>query len=525
MKSIRIITSLVVLGLLLCLVPACVTEKSFEESVLRIDASEKQIATVQNQIQAISGSLSLLTATDAELRLYISQLEREADDLRKAIDANAQEMEALGTQLSGAIEASRLEQLDSLKALEEDLTARLSAIDLALEDLKARDTELTDKIVRLESYLNQELKTAKDWAAATFATLEQHNDLVAIVAGIRADVESVGKALSEAEERINGKMKESIAQSEKSLKIWVNVQFLAYYTIAQIDAQLNLIRKSISDGNEMLSGEIDSLSVQLAEQKAEITGTYQKAISKAIAENKGIIEGEIQSAVDGINQRITSEVSAINQKIETINKRLAGIEESLEEILAMVQSIAVVPVYSDGAVAISEDASELFFEVLPLDAGQRLESVALAAFSLKAVSTVQTRSGFTFSTLPVAAVKYEDGLVRITTSGKDVDPGFFKGDISLQARLSLSDGKSSLSSAYFGLKPQGPADVTSLRMAEYKDRIVDRIITGAGEKMLLTFVDGGSIELKTNILPPLVYILISTAIGQYLIIRELVLHG
>ena len=449
----------------------------------RLKGIEDQIATIDEQIKAINGSITQLESTDAQLKEYIKSLETTAASLQESIDANAKEIESVETRLSEAIDAAKLEQLEALKALEEELKGKLAAINKTIADLQAKDAELESKIAALKEYVDKELKNAKDWAIATFSTIEQYNSTVTIIAGIKADIDSINQTMSSLETSLNNKISEAIETLENSLKSWVNTQLTAYYTIAQIDARVALIEKKIEDGDDEIKGEISALRTQLSEQKSEITEAYKKAISDAITSNNGVVDGKIQTAVDEVNGHITSEVESINQQITGINNRLNGIEASIAEILGMIQSIVVVPSYSDGDVALGEDETSFYFEVLPLDAAKKLESVELTAFSLKAVSTIQTKANVEYKVLPIKAVKFEDDLVKITTSGKDVSQDFFNGALSLNARLSITDGVNSLSSSYFGLKPQGDVNITNLRIAEYKKKVIDRIMTmGGGRK-------------------------------------------
>lgn len=485
---------------------SCVSEETFDESVTRIEANENQIATVNEQITAITGSITGLESVDTQLKSYITSLNSSAAELQQAISVNAQDIEALEAQLTEEIDAAKLEQLEALKALEEDMTAKLATINLALANLQAKDAELESKITSLKEYVDKELKGAKDWATATFSTIEQYNSTVAIIAEIKADIAAINKAIEDLEAKMSSKIDEAIAGLEQSIKTWVNSQLTAYYTIAQIDAKIALIETAIDESDDAAMAEIEALKTKLSEQKTEITEAYKKAISDAITTNNGVIDGKIQAAVDTINQRITDEIAAINLKITDINNRLAGLEASIAEIMNMIQSITVIPTYSDGDVALGEGETSLYFEVLPLEAAKKLESVALTAFSLKAVSTIQTKADVEYKVLPINAVAYEDDLVKVTTTGKDISQDFFNGALSLNARLSISNELNSVSTAFFGLKPQGNVEVISLRIAEYKKKTIDRLIIAEEGNIIIRFVDGTSIDMRQHSEVPQLYL-------------------
>lgn len=472
MKRIALFTSLVVFF-------ACATNSEMEEVNSRIDNLEQiAIATINQQIAAINNSITGLQGTETELQSYIAALQSVSEQLNVSIEANAKDIDTLEEDLKSEISTATLEQLEALKTLQGELQGKLDAVNAVLADLKERDTALENKITALEEYTNNELKKSKDWATATFSTLEQYNSTVEEIAAIKADIDAVKYFISDLETILSEKLGTAIAKTETDLKKWVNEQLTGYYTIAQIDAKVAMLQKSIDDGDDALSVEINNLKTQLAEQASSITTAYQNAISEAISTNNGIIEGKIQTAVTEVNNRITTEVATINQKLVVITSRLNGVEQSIAEILAMIQSVVVVPTYSDGAVALGEGETSIFFEVLPVEAAQKLESLTLTAFSFKAVSTIQTKSDVDYITLPVKKVAYEDGLVKVTTTGKDINDRFFNGELALNARLAVTDGMNSVSSTYFGIKPQGDVDITSLRIAEYKNKIVETILMG-----------------------------------------------
>ena len=128
-----------------------------------------EIATLQQQIEAINNSIATLEAAKVSLDERITNAQADAD-------ANADDI-------------------------------------AKLQDAK---TTIEQRITTLQTYVDTELQKAKDWATATFATLEQYNSL----AGDMATLQNVVDGL------------------DKVLKNWVNEQLDGYYTIAEVDAAL-----------------------------------------------------------------------------------------------------------------------------------------------------------------------------------------------------------------------------------------------------------------------------------------------
>ena len=97
-----------------------------------------QIATLQQQIDAINDSITALEAAKVSLDERIANAQTDAD-------ANAED----------------------------------------IAELQAAKKTLEERIATLQTYVDSELQSAKDWVTATFATLEQYNALAEDVAQLR----------------------------------------------------------------------------------------------------------------------------------------------------------------------------------------------------------------------------------------------------------------------------------------------------------------------------------------------------
>ena len=480
-QSIHMFRKHIVFICYLFLLAGCATHEEMNDVKARLEALEStRIATVEEQVQSIRRSLTELESTDAALKDYISALEEGAGKLQESID---------------------------------DASSRIAAMDALIIDLKEKDAELEGRIDALREYVDKQIKESKDWASATFSTLEQYNATVQELADIKADIIAVGENISDLDKELTGKMEAqatafnaALASLESGLKQWVNEKLKSYCTIAEADAKLRVLELSVQEGDEQLAKELKALQGDLATQKADITAAYKQAIATAISENNGVIDGKIAAAVKEVNDKIDGAIETINGQLADLDLRLKGVEKSVAEILSMIQSIAVVPTYSDGAVAVGESETVIYFEIFPLEAAKKLEEVALTAFSLKAVSTTQTKADVNFVSLPVLGVKYEDGLVAVSTSGEALDAAFFDGIDSMNARLSISSGLSNLSSSYFVIAPQGNQTLTELRLSEYKQRVIDHIYVMDNHQLLIAFVDGTSLQFDQNSTVPHLYL-------------------
>ena len=403
------------------------------------------------------------------------------------------------TDAEDADNALKAELISQLHSTKNELEAELTLINSSIETLTAADVELEQKITTLEEYVNTELKNTEDWVSATFATLEQYNSICTEVATIKQNIETLTSSITELEERINTKIANdiaaaaatldatiqakvteitnaytsaistatdeiteaytaaiatSIANLESLMKEWVNDQLTGYYTIAETEAALELLKDSITSGDAAFQ-EIELLSQRLDNIKTEIAEAYHVAIETAITENNGIIDSKIASEVATINGRIDQEVATINAKIAEIESRLDNIEAQITELLARIQSITYVPQYSDGKATMDYNTKRASFDFIisPKDAVSALASVWNEALVMKAIYT-QTRA-VEFIDLPITNFEADtiNGVISITVSGENLKDEFYREFQDASAFLQISDGNTNITSEYIAMTP------------------------------------------------------------------------
>lgn len=361
----------------------------------RLDALEHKIPTIDEQISAIQESINALEKIDKSLDESIKALEK------------------------------------SDKATAEEIAA-----------LKEADKAIEAKIEELKKYVDEVLKSTKDWVSATFATLEQLNALSSEVAALKSLVDA-----NQAEAAVN--IATAIASLETSLKKWVGEQLSNYYTIAEIDAKIAALEKAIADGNKALQAELNLLKSQLETAKAEITAAYKKAIEDAITKNNGVI-----------NDKIAKEIEAVNKLISELEDKLAKLQiqvdkntQDIANLLARIQSVSYLPEYSDEVAIIHYlgDLSEitLDFKVSPKECAEELAKVWQTAVSCEALYT-KTRAA-SLVKMPATAFEVtdaENGVITITASGENLSQEFFAGAQEAKVALVISDGNNSVTSDY-----------------------------------------------------------------------------
>ena len=471
MKKLFTLTSIV----LVLLVTSC----GYDDSGIlsRLDALETEnksnIATLQQQIDAINATLPELKHMDAELKEYIINLHSTASslevkieetntdiaELEKALDEAISDAEAsddaLKVELVSQLNTAKADVLAQLQSTKTALEAELALINSTIATLETKDAEVEQKITTLEEYVNSELKNTEDWVSATFATLEQYNSVCDEIATIKQNIEAITTSITELEERLNTKIandiatavstldeaiqtkvteittayttaissaKEEIAAAyteaiaaaianlESSVKEWVNEQLAGYYTIAEVDAELELLEKTVADGDATLLDEINKLSERIDTMKTTITEAYQSAITTAITENNGVIDTKIANEIATVNSRIDSEVATINCRIDTLEGRI----EALEDIINKIQALDIVFDHTDNLVCYPGASVEVGYTIVGGDAETAIECFGDGGWSASIVKESVT-AGKIKVTAPKDATSGK--VVVLATSG------------------------------------------------------------------------------------------------------------
>ena len=229
--AMKILFKLLFSCLLVLITTSCLKERleNLEDKVDMLENSS--IASIQEQVNAISVSVQNLEQTDNELKNYIKLLEttqesfgKALEDVEKKVDLAKKELEtAVAGVVSGyeqadedisdsmlaQLEMTKADVLAQLDALVASLDAQKTTIENSLSALKVTDVDLQNRLDELKTYVDDELKTSDDWVAATFATLQQHNALVADIAEINSLITSLNSSVKTLEEELDTHQKQT----------------------------------------------------------------------------------------------------------------------------------------------------------------------------------------------------------------------------------------------------------------------------------------------------------------------------
>lgn len=278
-----------------------------------LNGKDAWVTSINQQIEKINASIPKLEQTDKDMKDMIGSLEETAGDLRKAITENGKRISAVESDLEKAVEELRksdnankeeliraIEQAEkevlvTLETMKSEMNVKLSDIGGAISDLKKKDADLEGKISDLKSYAGKELKGTEDWVKATFATLEQYNDIVEQIAGIDIEIAGLKTSMTDLEERLTKNFTESL-------------------------------NKTVSDLESAVADEVAGLNDRISKEVADLTNAFTEALLKARNETEAAWEKNLK---DSVNDLKSSLESWVNDKIKaywTIEETKAALE-------------------------------------------------------------------------------------------------------------------------------------------------------------------------------------------------------
>lgn len=298
-----------------------------------------------------------------------SKINERLDNLeKKVVDIETVQIASVKSQID-AIKASiaDLGQIRSdIAALKESAEAHAQDI----FDLQQADEALMNRILNLEDYLDNVLPkfAEKEWVEATFSTLEQYEATCDTIAKIDARIGALDARLSK-----------EIKDCAEQMKTWVNEQLKAYYTAAEVDAKLALLKATIDSTREAGKAtdlKVDSLATELTKlkasvdtAKANIRNEYKAAIKLAIEAFDAKMTKEITDKINAVNAtvlQLTTRVTDLETKVNDLADKVAKLEK-------MIQVVTIFPEHEDGSVDVLDSVVEINLIVSPASAVDGLE--------------------------------------------------------------------------------------------------------------------------------------------------------
>lgn len=287
----------------------------------RLDAMEdNQIATIESQIVSVNSSISNFEKADADLKEMIANLQKTAGKFEKTISENGESISALKTGLEKAVEdlknsdrADKEYVLDSLgkaKAMllalleseKTELNGKLTSINNTISYLQKKDADLEKKITDLRIYINKELKETKDWANATFMTLDQYNAIVDQLGGIEGEIAGLKTSMTNLETRLTEKYSKDLKTASDGVKSRLG---------EEVDGLNDRIDKVVSDITKAYTDAIATF-------REEMEKWWNESLKKAIDDSEASMKSWVNSTLDGYwtIARTKDSLKALNDDIE-----------------------------------------------------------------------------------------------------------------------------------------------------------------------------------------------------------------
>lgn len=287
----------------------------------RLDAMEdNQIATIESQIVSVNSSISNFEKADADLKEMIANLQKTAGKFEKTISENGESISALKTGLEKAVEdlknsdrADKEYVLDSLgkaKAMllalleseKTELNGKLTSINNTISYLQKKDADLEKKITDLRIYIDKELKETKDWANATFMTLDQYNAIVDQLGGIEGEIAGLKTSMTNLETRLTEKYSKDLKTASDEVKSRLG---------EEVDGLNDRIDKVVSDITKAYTDAIATF-------REEMEKWWNESLKKAIDDSEASMKSWVNSTLDGYwtIARTKDSLKALNDDIE-----------------------------------------------------------------------------------------------------------------------------------------------------------------------------------------------------------------
>lgn len=287
----------------------------------RLDAMEdNQIATIESQIVSVNSSISNFEKADADLKEMIANLQKTAGKFEKTISENGESISALKTGLEKAVEdlknsdrADKEYVLDSLgkaKAMllalleseKTELNGKLTSINNTISYLQKKDADLEKKITDLRIYIDKELKETKDWANATFMTLDQYNAIVDQLGGIEGEIAGLKTSMTNLETRLTEKYSKDLKTASDGVKSRLG---------EEVDGLNDRIDKVVSDITKAYTDAIATF-------REEMEKWWNESLKKAIDDSEASMKSWVNSTLDGYwtIARTKDSLKALNDDIE-----------------------------------------------------------------------------------------------------------------------------------------------------------------------------------------------------------------
>lgn len=236
------------------------------------------------------------------------------------------------------------------------------------------------------------------------------------------------------------------------------------------------------EGIETITSSANNLHSNLTEAMSALYAAYSQALSGAITENSGKIEGDFAVSVLKANtaalqakdaaskslSHLNSQVNSLRSEVGQVKKSITRsdvniLDNKIEAIASKLQSISFVPYYSDGSSPIyyteyrgdfTTLLCEISYDIQPASVAEEISEVWDKALTLKGVYTSFTKvhAGDNLS-FNITDFSQKNGRITITFKPEGISEDFLKEKIGASICLRISSGGISKGSSYSPITP------------------------------------------------------------------------
>ena len=222
-------------------------------------------------------------------------LEKAVEDLKNSDRADKEYvLDSLGK-----AKAVLLALLESEKT---ELNGKLTSINNTISYLQKKDAELEKKISDLRIYIDKELKETKDWANATFMTLDQYDAIVDQLGGIEGEIAGLKTSMTNLETRLTEKYSKDLKTASDGVKSRLG---------EEVDGLNDRIDKVVSDITKAYTDAIATF-------REEMEKWWNESLKKAIDDSEASMKSWVNRTLDGYwtIARTKDSLKALNDDIE-----------------------------------------------------------------------------------------------------------------------------------------------------------------------------------------------------------------
>lgn len=192
-----------------------------------------------------------------------------------------------------------------------------------------------------------------------------------------------------------------------------------------------------------ISQQLSTLNTSILTIKSQMFVLNEETAKIAIKLDSRIV------ALSTLLSQCQNDVENLKITVKSLEDDVENIKKQIETIVGGVQSIVVVPDFSNGSVKISDVPKDTIdFEVYPLTAAEAVAAVGVSAFDLQ---YVETKTSSRLAAIDIKQVFFKNDLLSVVVDGSSLPDEIKKGDINASVRLRVHSGNVDRSSGYFHL--------------------------------------------------------------------------